>query len=266
MAEHCHYDNATGKQFELIMKNADCTDNAGGFASCTRSLILKLLKTNTVFSLTSSQGTNGNLLPNVQVNGREETWAKTKDYMVERVGQENIVVTATIGLKILWTGRNVYFTVGPNFENKTCGLCGTFNFNIQDDFHTKAGSTEVSVYSFTKNWIFKDVNINDVATCHTNDWEQSGSPCDIYTSKAAYASTQCSIITSTTGPFKFCHSVITPTDFYKICRDDGCKCTDCHCDVIASYAKMCTDKGIAIGDWRSQTSSCSKSKYSNTLD
>ncbi len=257
LAEHCHYPNGSKKQFELIVKNSDCQDNAGGFASCTRSLILKLLGSNKIFSLSGSKGTNRQILPTVQVDGREETWAKTKDYMVERVGKENIVVTASIGLKLLWTGRNVYFTVGPQFENKTCGLCGTFNFNIQDDFHTRAGSTEVSVFSFSKHWVFKDTNIADASKCHNNDWEQNGSPCDIYTSNTAYAEKQCSIITSTTGPFKLCHSIITPNDFYKVCRDDGCKCTNCHCDVIASYAKMCTDKGIVISDWRSSVADCS---------
>ena len=260
LAEHCHYDNSTGKLFELILKNADCQDNVGGFASCARSLVLNLRKLKKVITLSATKSTSGQYLPTIQVDGRDENWAKTKDYMVEKVGKENIVVTVAFGLKILWTGRNVYFTVGSSFENKTCGLCGTFNFNIQDDFHTSAGSTEVSVFSFSKSWVYKDSNINDAASCHINDWEQNGSPCDIYTSKVAYSEKQCSVITNPSGPFSLCHSVITPNDFYTICRDDGCKCTDCHCDVIASYAKMCTDKGIVINDWRAKTDTCSKSK------
>ena len=257
LVDHCHYNNKTGKVFEIVLQNSKCQEN-NGFASCTRSLLVKLLKIKKNIVLTSTKTSVGQYIPHVSVDGRDENWAKTNDYMVERVGTENVIVTLTAGLKIHWTGRNVFLTVSPSFENKTCGMCGTFNHNSQDDFHTRSGSTEASVSSFTKHWIYKDSNINDANTCHT--WESDSSACDIFASRKANSDKQCSIVKSTTGPFKLCHSVIPPEAFYKMCLEDGCKCSDCLCDVIASYAKMCMEKGITIQSWRDKTTSCAKSR------
>eukprot|EP00795_Rhopilema_esculentum_P013727 gene13727-4647_t len=253
LTEHCHYNNATGKVFEVIVKNSNCQES-NGFATCARMLIVKLLKIKVDILLTSTKLSTGQYMPSVSVGGRDENWAKTKDYMIERIGKENVIVSLSVGLRVQWTGRNAYLTVSPSFENKTCGLCGTFNHNSQDDYHTRTGSTEASVKSFTNHWVYKDASINQAPTC--NSWDEEISACSIFTSRESSAKTQCSVIKDTTGPFKLCHSVIPPESFYKMCLEDGCKCESCLCDVISSYAKMCMDKSISVGDWRPKTTTC----------
>ena len=54
-----------------------------------------------------------------------------------------------------WTGYNAYVTVGSIMTNQTCGLCGTFNHNKGDDFHTHSNAVETSVEAFTRDWIYK---------------------------------------------------------------------------------------------------------------
>ena len=61
----------------------------------------------------------------------------TPEYSVSTVGEDAVVLLLRDGLKLLWTGRNTYITVGSNYQNQTCGLCGTYNFNKGDDFHTR---------------------------------------------------------------------------------------------------------------------------------
>lgn len=258
LVDHCHFDNATGKLFELVVKNSECRES-NGFASCARTLVLKLLKLKKEIIMTSSKLASGQYVPTVSLAGREENWVKTADFMIEKVGKENVIVTLTAGLKIQWTGRNAYVTVSPSFENKTCGLCGTFNHNTQDDFHTKTGSTEASVSLFTKHWIYKDSNINNDENCH--NWNEDIDACDIFSAKRANAESQCAIIKSTTGPFKLCHNVIPPEPYYKMCREDGCKCENCLCEVIASYAKVCMDKGVQSSDWRALTPTCANREF-----
>ena len=261
LAEHCHFSNTTSKAFQLIVKNADCQDKVSGYTSCARSLLLKLTKNNVNIALGSNKGSGGRTLPTVNINGKAEHWVKNADYMIEFVGQENVIVTVSAGLKLHWTGSNVYFGIDSKFENKTCGLCGTYNFNKQDDFHTKTGSTEQSVHSFSKHWIYKDASMSSDDTCHTKQWESSESPCRIYTNKEAGANQQCGVLKQTNGVFKDCHKYFSPDKFFKSCKDDFCKCDSCYCDVIESYAKICTDKGVDVTNWRKSTESCSASKF-----
>ena len=257
LVDHCHYDNSTGKTFELIVKNSECSES-NGFASCARTLVLKMLKLKKEIVMSATKLASGQYVPSAAISGRAENWVKTNDYMIQRIGKENIVVTFAAGLKIQWTGRNAYVTVDPTFENKTCGLCGTFNHNSQDDFHTKSGSTESSVSVFTKNWMYKDSNINNDENCHK--WTEDIDACSVFTAKRANAEKECAEIKSTTGPFRFCHKTVPPEEYYKMCRQDGCKCESCLCDVFASYAKVCMNKGIKVDDWRASVPSCAKRK------
>ena len=40
-------------------------------------------------------------------------------------------------------------------RNQTCGLCGTYNLNKGDDFHTHTDAVETSVAAFTKDWVYQ---------------------------------------------------------------------------------------------------------------
>ncbi|XP_065655006.1 mucin-2 isoform X5 [Hydra vulgaris] len=259
LVDHCHY--GTGKkEFEIIVKNSKCSDNTL-YTSCVRSLLVNLTSINTRINFDSiSDGSqNSRKYPLVTVNGVETSFVITDQYQIAIIGDENVVFQyQKTKFMIHWTNENIYITVGHEFENQTCGLCGTYNQNKQDDFHTRSDSVETSVTAFTQAWIYSDNDVNqDPLKCHSSLWETSEKPCQIYSTNLPYAKDSCSIINNLSGPFAACHNVVPPSFHYESCLQDACKCQNCYCSVVSQYAKLCMDKGILVHGWRDETKECS---------
>ena len=259
LADHCHYGAGGLKEFEIIAKNSECGNSL--YTSCVRSVLVNLTTINTRIAL-GTVTVNGHKVPNVLVNGKEETQVIKKDYTIEFVGDKSVLVQYKKNkLKIHWTGHNVYITVGYQYENQTCGLCGTYNSNKQDDFHTRSDAVETSVAAFTQSWIYNDKDVSqDPKLCHSTKWETSEKPCQIYSKKAGYADKNCLAIKNPKGPFARCFALEPPAEHYSMCRQDACKCDNCYCHVMAAYAKICMEKGVLIDGWRNETSDCGKWK------
>ena len=76
-----------------------------------------------------------------------------------------------LGVSVRWDGRSrIYVTVQPHYQNRTCGLCGTFNSNQNDDMVTKETVVETSVNSFGDSWKVGPA---------CNDTKPSKHPCEI---------------------------------------------------------------------------------------
>ncbi|NXO49604.1 FCGBP protein, partial [Aramus guarauna] len=55
------------------------------------------------------------------------------------------------------------------------------------------------------------------------------------------------------GPFKACHDVIKPQDFYLNCLYDVCMSEGAKkilCKVLEAYASTCKKHGAVVHDWR----------------
>lgn len=256
LVDHCHYGEGM-KEFEIVVQNKECSDDTL-YTSCVRSLVLHLLPSGKQIAFGTMTDDSGRTIPVASINGKKESNTDYGDYSVSYIGDNNVIFQYKINqLKIHWTGHNAYVTVGHQFENQTCGLCGTYNFNKNDDFHTRSDATENSVTAFTQSWVYQSKDIvQDPSKCHTSNWETSEKPCQIYSTKVAYAQTQCSVITDATGPFKDCHELIPPAQYYSMCQDDACKCSECHCHVVAAYAKQCMEMNVMIGNWREKSQYC----------
>lgn len=262
LVDHCHYGDAA-KEFEIISKNTDCKNDELGI-SCIRNILVNLTSINTRVALGSALK-DGRRLPSVIINGEDQKFFLNQDLLVEYVSEENIYVHyRRKDMRIQWTGENIYISVSSEYQNQTCGLCGTYNFNKEDDFHTRSDSTETKVVSFTESWVYSDKDVSqDTSVCHTTGWDTSEAPCNVYRQYAGYAESSCALIKDAEGPFKACHSVVPPNDHYKICKDDACKCQKCYCNIVSAYAKACMDKGVPIDGWRDKTEDCSKLYYFN---
>lgn len=59
---------------------------------------------------------------------------------LEQISQY-VLVTQQLGFTLAWDGRSgsVYIKLSPEFVGRTCGLCGNFNADIQDDLKTSYG-------------------------------------------------------------------------------------------------------------------------------
>lgn len=256
LVDHCHY-GAAHKEFEVVVRNSECSNSL--YTSCVRNMMVNLPTLNARIELGSVKKGNTRF-PTLRVNGEEKRYVDNENYQIDFVGDSNVIfMYKKKQFKIHWTGHNVYVTVGYQFENQTCGLCGTYNFNSADDFHTRSDSTETSVSAFTQSWIYKDKDVSqDLSTCHSTTWETSEQPCQIYSAKAGTAETNCLLIKDPLGPFAACHSTVPPAEHFSMCKQDACKCGKCYCEVVAAYAKLCMDNGIIIDGWRMKTEDCRK--------
>ena len=152
-------------------------------------------------------------------------------------------VESSIGLNVRWDGNSrVYVTVEPRFRNRTCGLCGTFNSNQNDDLTTKENVVETSVSSFGNSWKVD-------AGC--KDTKPTRHPCEVQVQRKAFADKKCNKLLQ--FPFTKCHHTIDPNDGYiESCRYDVCGCqqgTSCLCSSLAAYVHDCAKHGVPI-EWR----------------
>ncbi|XP_032416717.1 otogelin [Xiphophorus hellerii] len=62
------------------------------------------------------------------------------ELQLEQISQY-VLVTQQQGFTLAWEGRSgsVYIKLSPEFVGRTCGLCGNFNADIQDDLKTSYG-------------------------------------------------------------------------------------------------------------------------------
>lgn len=255
LSEHCHYGSGN-KLYEIELQNSDCKEYQQGLMACTRQLIMKLYG-GPVITLGSSKNAASQYTPTVLVNGNGADRYVDETVELEFVGRENVIVHSKAGVSVQWTGHNVYVTVGPSLENKTCGLCGTFNHEVADDFHTRSDDIAAKASAFANEWATEESKAS-VPSCNKHDWDTiEGKVCDLYSVNDGYATQQCNIIKDSTGPFKDCD--VDKDQYYHQCKTDGCKCKDCLCYVVAAYAKACADKGIVVEGWRSKMDKCSES-------
>lgn len=84
-----------------------------------------------------------------------------------------------------------------NISGKTCGLCGNYNDNQNDDFTSPSGSIEVSPNLFGDTWRVKQFCADAKTPKH---------PCKVRTERAAWSKKTCSIIKQKV--FKPCHDVV----------------------------------------------------------
>ena len=257
LSEHCHYGSGD-KQFDIELQNSDCKEYVQGLMSCTRQLIVRV-KGGPIITLGSSKSAANYITPTVLLNGNVADRYVDETVEIEFVGAENVLVHGKPGFVVHWTGHNVYVTVGPALEIKTCGLCGTFNHEVADDFHTRSDDIAQKASAFADEWATVESKAS-IPSCNKHDWETiDGKVCDLYSVNNPYATQHCSIIKDPAGPFKNCD--VDKEHYYDQCKTDGCKCKDCLCYVIAAYAKACADKGIVVEGWRSKVDKCEASKF-----
>ena len=96
---------------------------------------------------------NGILQPN---NG-DEIIMQSSRVTVLRSGGHPHVVLPMYGVMIFWNGaRRVKVTVSRMWENKLCGLCGNFNYDMNDDFLMPNGSLALTETAFGDSWLYDD--------------------------------------------------------------------------------------------------------------
>ena len=200
----------------------------------------------------------------VYMNGKRLSWPSTTytadgsrvllstDAFQDRV---EIFLAAT-GVKIVLVGQTkIVVSVPPSFENKTCGLCGNFNGNPDDDLmipskeslsissvNDSTSAISISnVHKFGLQWAA--VGRERLILRRNEDCRD---PIDVsyceFPEHRANVERFCHVIIDPKGPFAECHPYTAPGLAYKKCVLMGClHCgnrTD-SCSAIRSYQIQC---------------------------
>ncbi|KAI6059426.1 IgGFc-binding protein [Aix galericulata] len=166
------------------------------------------------------------------------------------------VLETDFGLRVTYDW-NWYLVIElpSSYYKHTCGLCGNFNLKPEDDIPQQSDNLVASIVAWAKGWKVPD----DDPFC----WDFCEGDCPVCEEekKELYSGNQyCGLIKkSFQGPFKACHEVVKPRDFfrnclYDVCMSDGAK--SILCKTLEAYASTCKKQGAVVHDWRTP-SGCS---------
>lgn len=257
MLRHCHGDVSN---FNIRIENRDCTETDRPYCN---SQDVDVTLGATVIKIKRKISEK----PELTI----ESGILDKNTFVEFVGG-NSVVLSTLHFQMISTGRNLFVTVSPDLSNRTCGLCGTFNGDSQDDYHKYDGGEASTAKSFLLSWlnppldqqtsICKDkagLNIGLGESEPTHSMEMNY--CSLNSELAPAAETRASVLKDPFGPFAACLGEVAYDSYYDRALKAYCRNSVSLCDVVAGYAKACGDKGIVVENWRGRIEGCPERTY-----
>ncbi|KAF7665729.1 hypothetical protein LDENG_00132510 [Lucifuga dentata] len=164
----------------------------------------------------------------------------------------SVVIETDFGLTVHYDWEHyLVVTLSNTYAGKTCGLCGNFNGNPNDDFTTPSGSQANGALAFGSSWkvpgLVKDALCKDecVGGCER---------CENSLMKIWEGDMFCGLITLVVnGPFSKCHAFIDPNAYLENCKYDICMGGGLRyflCKALEAYTEACQRAGIQVQDWR----------------
>ncbi|XP_034385700.1 otogelin [Cyclopterus lumpus] len=179
------------------------------------------------------------------------------DLQLERISQY-VLVTQQRGFTLAWDGRggSVYIKLSPEFVGRTCGLCGNFNADVQDDLKTSYGVLTHDVEMFGNSWVAAEPHEARCPMVHSG----FSSPC---AAVEAHVLLEVEDVCATLlePPFQSCHDLVSPLSYMASCSNDLCMSGpsgDAVCQVFSEYARACAHAGHPLHDWRRHIPQCAK--------
>ncbi|XP_029354391.1 otogelin [Echeneis naucrates] len=179
------------------------------------------------------------------------------DLQLEQVSQY-VLVMQQHGFMLAWEGRSgsVYIKLSPEFVGRTCGLCGNFNADVQDDVRTSYGVLTQEIEIFGNSWV---------------EMQPQEAPCSPvpsgFSSPCAAVDPQVLLkvqevcATLLDPPFESCHEFVSPLSYMASCSNDLCMSGpngDVVCQVFSEYARACAHADHPLHDWRQRIPQCAK--------
>lgn len=156
------------------------------------------------------------------------------------------------GLLVTYDGQHyASVSVPGTYINATCGLCGNYNKDPEDDTLRSDGRLATSVPDLGESWRVPHPERKCSSGCLDNC-----SLCDAAAESLYFTSEYCGFINKSGGPLWECGAVVDPTAFVHSCVYDLCSARDNGtglCQAIQAYAAVCQALGISVGEWRTQT-------------
>lgn len=144
----------------------------------------------------------------------------------------------------------VQISVPYTYQNATCGLCGNFNNQPEDDFRTREGNVVSSDVAFANSWQASD---DDDPSCEARCGGLACAACTAAQTSLYSNNAYCGILRSSSGPFAACHRLLPPQTFVDSCVYDLCVGGGYQpilCQALNVYASLCQQNGIQPQLWR----------------
>ncbi|XP_074837548.1 IgGFc-binding protein-like [Carettochelys insculpta] len=162
------------------------------------------------------------------------------------------VLKTDFGLQVAYDRNwHVVITIPSSYYGATCGLCGNFNQNPEDEMMLPSGTRVSSLVAWAASWRVQDMD----PLCW--DYCQGNCPMCDESKRILYGEDHhCGGIVRADGPFLGCHSRVSAYDFfdsciYDMCLSDGDK--SILCEALEAYANACSKQGVPVHDWRTSS-------------
>ncbi|OXB52310.1 hypothetical protein ASZ78_011179, partial [Callipepla squamata] len=161
------------------------------------------------------------------------------------------VLETDFGLRVTYDWNwHLVLDLPSSYSEQTCGLCGNFNLQPGDDIPLRGGDKlAASIVSWASTWKVPDED----PFC----WDFCDGDCPVCEEekRELYSGNQhCGLIKkSFQGPFRACHDVVSPRDFFQNCLYDVCMSGGAKkilCKTLETYASTCRKNGAVVHDWR----------------
>ncbi|XP_070535312.1 von Willebrand factor-like [Ptychodera flava] len=242
--------------FEIFVSNdASCSPDS----VCNRSLIVNAGESTEELVLRRDNGEAAVFVGGDRVN----VPGQNQGYLIEQIAGYVVVDNGGLGFRIIWDGADV-FTVeltNQDLKTRTCGLCGKWNDNINDEFTTPNGDVVQDIGEFGDSWRDNQVsevgcenNPRDIPSCKLTSHNTEPQPDDTEEEiRAKRAVNTCRALDH--EPFASCHETVPVKAYKTACNEDMCSCSEenleaCKCSAFAAYARECARMGAPIS-WRS---------------
>ncbi|KAG6924224.1 hypothetical protein G0U57_018026, partial [Chelydra serpentina] len=239
LAELCS-SSAQLANFSVVVEKESSGD---GRVARTRTLVVSVQG----YAITVERGRKWTVV----VNGELYALPLALDSGRIRVNQEgkNVVLQTDFGLKFLYDASYyALVSVPSSYKGHVCGLCGNFNGDKNDDFLLPSGKSARNVEEFGASW---KVPV-DGATCADGCGERCP-VCDAAKTAPYQVESACGLIRAASGPFRDCHSLVSPAEYFDHCLYDMCAANgagETLCQSLQAYAAACQAAGAKIRAWR----------------
>ncbi|MCI4393254.1 hypothetical protein PGIGA_G00155350 [Pangasianodon gigas] len=199
-------DNTKSSVFIQVHNDPECNSNP---YSCRRSVSLFLPWVGEI----RLQGFN------VTFKGQSLQLPHTfHDIELERIS-DYILVSQHQVFMLAWQGlsSSIYIKMSPEFVGRTCGLCGNFNADVQDDLKTSYGVVTDNLAMFGNSWMEEEPQ---QLTCPMVPSLYSF-PCSAQEPHNLLKVEEvCTSLLK--DPFKSCHEFVSPYSYMASCSNDLC--------------------------------------------
>lgn len=165
----------------------------------------------------------------------------------------SVLLETDFGLTVQYNWEQYLVIIVPDsFKGKTCGLCGNFNGNGNDDLLLPNGSPASSLAALSKSWRVPGVS-GDIACRGECDGQcgkcEQGSFLEHLAGKVF-----CRLMTEVmNGPLRECSAVIPKNIYndyciYDVCMGKGMK--NFLCNTLQVYTDACQRAGFKVLNWR----------------